>query len=182
MSEHIAAEIRIGGKMPLSLVPELCQSIAHEAVALAWGDGRFSPTTKEELLEARENHGDTLLLRLYDNEAPWGEFEQLEHFLREHGIAYDRLSDPKYEYMAQVAMFRPGQDLVELPTNPQHRPIVLADELEPVVKSLSRVIQQIEQGNTQKALRAVKRAQQCLEKSLPPTLPPVKPFEIAEEL
>ncbi|MGA2619399.1 MAG: hypothetical protein ABSF26_17465 [Thermoguttaceae bacterium] len=181
MSEHIAAEIRIGGKVPASLVPELCQSIAHEGVALDWGDGGFSPTTKEELLEAREDCGGALLLRLYDTEAPWGEFEQLEHFLREHGISYDRLSDPKYEYMAQLAIFRRGTDVLELPTDPQHRPTVLADQLEPVANSLSLLIRHMEGGDVQKALQAATQAQELLQKSLPPTVPPLPAFDIVEE-
>jgi hypothetical protein len=181
MSEHIAAEIRIGGRMPASLVPALCQSIAHEAVALDWGEGRFSPTTKEDLLEAREDRDGVLLLRLYDTEASWGQFEQLEHFLRDHGIPYDRLSDPKYEYMGQLAMFRSGTDPLELPTDPQHRPIVLADELEPVVTSLSQSIRHMEGGDVQRALEVATQAQELLQKSLPPAVPPLPAFDIVEE-
>jgi hypothetical protein len=181
MSEHIAAEIRIGGRVPASLVPALCQSIAHEAVALDWGDGRFSPTTKDELLEARGDCDGVLLLRLYDSEAPRGQFEQLEHFLQEHGIPYDRLSDPKYEYMAQLAMFRSGTDPLELPTDPQHRPTVLANELEPVANSLSLLIRYLEEGDVQKAVETVTQTQELLQKSLPPAVPPLPAFDIVEE-
>ena len=136
MSETIAAEIRIGGKVVASLVPPLCQRIAREAVALDWGEGRFSPKTKEDLLEAREDRDGVLFLCLCDDQARLGEFAELEAFLRGHGIAFDRLSDAKYEYIAQVASFRPGMGLVELTTDPQHRPIVLADELRHFAKSL----------------------------------------------
>jgi len=122
-----------------------------------------------------------LLLCLYDDQARWGEFERLEQFLRQHGIAFDRLSDPKYECGAEMASFRPETGLVELPTDPQHRPIVLAEELEPVAMSLSGLIRQIEQGDVPKALRAAKRAERLLKKSLPPVLSPLEPFEISEE-
>ena len=181
MSETMAAEIRIGGKIAASLVPELCQRIAQEVVALDWGEGRFSPTTKEDLLEAREDRDGVLLLCLYDDQARWGEFAELETFLRGHGIAFERLSDAKYDYGAQVVSFRPETGLVELPTDPQHRPIVLAEELDPVAKSLSRLIRQIEQGDVQKVLRAAKRTERMLNKLLPPVISPLEPFEISEE-
>ena len=178
MSETIAAEIRVGGKVAASLVPQLCQRIAQEVVALDWGEGRFSPMTREDLLEAREDRDGVLLLCLYDDQARWGEFAELETFLREHGLAFERLSDAKYEYSAQVASFRPKTGLVELTTDPQHRPIVLAEELEPLGMSLSRVIRQIEQGDVQKALRAAKRGERLLKRLLPLKVPPLEPFEI----
>jgi hypothetical protein len=179
--ETIAAEIQIGGKVAASLVPDLCHRIAQELVALDWGDGRFAPTTKEDLLEAREDRDGVLLLCLYDDQARWGEFAELETSLREHGIAFERLSDAKYEYGAQVVSFRPDTGLVELPTDPQQRPIVLAEDLEPLGISLSRLIRQIEQGDVQKALRAAKRAERLLKRLLPPKLPPLEPFEIVAD-
>ena len=181
MSETIAAEIRVGGKVALSLVPDLCQRIAQEGVALDWGEGQFSPTTKEDLLEAREDRDGAILLCLYDDQARFGEFAELETFLREQSVSFDRLSEAKYEYAAQIVSFRPDTGLVELPTDPQHRPIVLAEDLEPLGMSLSRLIRQIEQADVPKALRAAKRADRSLKRLLPPKLPPLEPFEIVAE-
>jgi hypothetical protein len=177
----MAAEIQIGGRVAASLVPELCQRIAREALALDWGEGRFSPATTEGLLEAREDHDGVLLLRLYDDQAFFGEFAELERFFREQGVAFDRLSEAKYEYPAQVVRFRPETGLVEWPTDPQHRPIVVAEDLEPLGMALSRLIRQIEQGRIPKALRAAKRAERLLKRLLPPAVSPLKPFEIVPE-
>jgi hypothetical protein len=181
MSEPIAAEIRIGGPVPATLVPGLCRAIAQERLSLDWGDAPFSPTTKGELLAARDDLDGALLLRFYDDQASYGEFEELEHFLQRHGIPFDRLSEPKWEFTALTVVFRPGRDLIEVPTDPQHRPTVLAESLGPAAKSLTRAIHHMEKGDAQKALRAAKRAERLLEKSLPPAVPPLETFAIIEE-
>jgi len=79
MSERIAAEIQIGGKVRRSVAEELCDVISTERVSLDWGGSPFQPKTIDELLAARHDNGDGLLtLRLYDDEASWGEFDDLE--------------------------------------------------------------------------------------------------------
>jgi hypothetical protein len=83
--------------------------------------------------------------------------------------------------MAQLAMFQPGQDLLELPTDPQHRPTVLAEALEPVVESLSLSIKHMEAGDVQKATQAAIEARNLLKTSLPPAVPPLPAFDIVGE-
>jgi len=74
MSERIAAKIQIGGKVRQSVAAELCNVIATERVSLEWGGSPFVPRTVDELLATRFENGDGLLtLRLYDDEASWGE-------------------------------------------------------------------------------------------------------------
>lgn len=82
MSERIAAEIEIGGKVHRSVAEELCGVIATERCSLEWGGIQFQPKTVDELLAARHDNGDgRLTIELYDDEASWGEFEDLEEFL-----------------------------------------------------------------------------------------------------
>ena len=73
MSEHLPAEIKIGGKVRRSIAEALCEVIAGEGVALDWGEARFRPQTVEELLAARSDDGDDVtLLRLCDDQASLG--------------------------------------------------------------------------------------------------------------
>ena len=86
MSERMAAQIWIGGKVPTQLVDGLCGEIDAEGVALDWGAGRFAPKTAEELLQARVDCEGAAVLYLCDEQASWGRFDSLEGFLQEHGI------------------------------------------------------------------------------------------------
>ena len=101
MADYMAAEIWIGGKMPASLASELCKAIADDYVSLAWGDAPFRPTSPEDLLDAREPASDDDNVRLLwfcNDESRYGEFNDLEELLQEHGIAYSRRREGKYEH------------------------------------------------------------------------------------
>src|SRR5829696_6668807 len=84
MSDYIAAYIRIGGTIPRRLVAELCRAITYEQLALDWGEAHFAPATAQELLEVRTNVYGADVLQLYDDDARWGEFADLEKFLIDH--------------------------------------------------------------------------------------------------
>ena len=149
MSEHIAAKIHVGGRIPTSLVPALCQAIANEGVALGFrGNGYFTPVTAEDLLKACTECDNVPLLCLYDDQASWGEFEQLEAFLRDHTITYDRFSEAKYDYSAKVAHFRRNKGLFVVPTDSAYRPIVVAADLAGVEKALAQAIEQVQRKDT----------------------------------
>ncbi len=92
MSERMAAQIWIGGKVPAQLVPELCGEIDAEGVALDWGGARFAPKTEAELLKARVDYDGAAVLYLCDEQASWGRFDSLEGLLQEHGIPFTRES------------------------------------------------------------------------------------------
>ena len=112
MSEHLPAEIKIGGKVRRSAAEALCVVIAGEGVALDWGDARFQPQTVDELLDARNDDGDDVsLLRLCDDQASWGEFKALEGFLRDNDIAYIRHSDGRYDLDPEARPFIPTRAL-----------------------------------------------------------------------
>lgn len=179
MSDRMAAEIWIGGKVPVELVPDLCATIGGEYVALEWGDARFQPHTAEDLLQAcREDHRGVGLLWLCHDEARWGEFEDLEGFLREHGIAFTRHTAARYEYDAETVEHRRQSGLVALATNGSREPVVPASKLTPVEKSLAKGIDQLGRGKTTGGLRNLKRAMRLLREELPPAVPPLEPFEI----
>ena len=58
---------------------------------------------------------DTGWITFRDDQARYGEFEELEVLCRKLGLSYDRISEAKYEYDGEVVNWRPGmeQPLVE---------------------------------------------------------------------
>ena len=49
------------------------------------------------------------LYSLGDSEAPYGEFPDLEKLLVRKGVPFDRHSEAKFEYSAEIRKFRPAQ-------------------------------------------------------------------------
>ncbi|NMP24937.1 hypothetical protein [Sulfobacillus harzensis] len=75
----------------------------------------------------------TTAMTLY--EAPWGEFADLEAALVKAGIAFNRYSDAKYEYDAEVRYFRPSTDTEPeldrtVATLSDHTPVISLDTLQ----------------------------------------------------
>jgi len=179
MSEHLSAEIWIGGNIPESLVPELCAAITAEGVALEWGEGSFAPKTVQDLnTSLRENDQGERLLWLCDEQASWGSFESLERFLREHGVAYSRRSEGRYEYDPELVEYRPGRGEVSLATNVAGCPVVLAKDLTPVAHLLDAAIELGEKDTGPRLLSLVQTALKLLREQLTPDVPPLEPFSI----
>ncbi len=88
---------------------------------------------QEGHFDARDDVGDGTM-RLTQDQAAWGEFETLESALIKAGIAFDRLSDAKYEYDAEMRCFRPaagvdgGLDVV-VKTLQDHDPVISLSSL-----------------------------------------------------
>ena len=84
MADYMAGEIHIGGKVRRSVVQALCTAITKSGASLEWGGSQCRLNTPDELLGARSGDAnEPLLLKLYDDQARWGEFAELETFLRE---------------------------------------------------------------------------------------------------
>ena len=96
MADRMAGEIWIGGTISPALAEELCAVVRDTGASLEWGGGVFAPDSVAELLEANDDGH----LHLYDDDRAWGEFADLEEFLREHKIPYDRQTASRYEYDA----------------------------------------------------------------------------------
>jgi hypothetical protein len=181
MSERMAAEIWIGGKVPMSLVPTLCAAIGDQGVSQEWGDAPFCPSKAEDFRQAlRENDRGVRLLWLCDDEAGAGVFEDLEAFLKEHKIAYTRQSTGRYEFDPETVDFRPGHPLVPQATDAAGQPVVLASELAPVADLLAAAIALPESVSPVDRWSLVRTARRLLQEQLPPTLPPLEAFEIEE--
>ena len=179
MSERIASEIWIGGKVSERLVPDLCKAIASQVVLLDWGDARFSPASAEDLIQAcRDNSDGVRLLWLCADEARWGEFEELEGFLRKHEIPFTRKSTGRYEYNPERVEYRPGRAALCHETNSAGEPVLVASELVPVADLLAAALELSENHSTVDSWSLVKTATRLLQEQLPPALPSLEPFEI----
>jgi hypothetical protein len=115
MAERFPTEVIIGGKVPTAAVSGLLEAIRTEGLYLDWSDTDFDVQTADDLLAAVGKDG---LLHLTDADRSWGEVKELEAYLRENNIAYDKLVSGKYEYDAGLASFRPdmGEPYVSVTT------------------------------------------------------------------
>jgi hypothetical protein len=178
MADRMAAEIRIGGEVSKALAKKLCAAVRDAGASLEWGGGAFSPADVKELLESNaEGH-----LHLYDDDRAWGEFLELEEFLRERKIPYDRQTACRYEYDAEEAIYRPGIGLEIRPTNGSGNAVVAVASLQPVVKSINTLSKYGKGKKATKAsvLRRAERLQRLLRSKLPREMPPLEPFTIED--
>ncbi len=181
MADRFWGRICIGGPVPAELVESLCDVIAALGAELDTGVGDFQPKSADCLLNAvDEDH-----LELFDHHAPFGEFPELEEFLRENDIPYDRRSEGKYEYDPELVMFRPGRDPVYVYTTQDGNPVMDVAPVECVRDNLRETLQSIQDqafsSDLDKLLRdVVGLAIFDLCGVLPPDVPPLPPFEIVE--
>lgn len=186
MADRIAAEISIGGPIPRSLVPELCDVIQAEGVGLEWGDRAFHPKTQADLERALCDG----YLVLRDDEASNGQFDDLEDWCQEHGLAYDRQTEPKYEYDGELAQFRPGHEVVLVVTNAEGAAVLPAGDVTRATEALERAVRAFRVGPKgtrtsaqarTKFFRAVERATQQLRELLPAYLAALPEVEFTDD-
>ena len=105
MADHIYATITIGGDVPYEKIKGLAEAIATEGI-FEIGTGRRmtnSDDVEKYLLAcAQVNKNPTF----YDDQAPWGQFEDLEEWLKENDIDFDRDTEPSYEYDGETQAYR----------------------------------------------------------------------------
>lgn len=178
MADRMACEIWIGGTLSPALAEELCAVVRDTGASLEWGGGVFAPDSVAELREANDDGH----LHLYDDDRAWGEFDDLEEFLREHKIPYDRQTASKYEYDAEKAIYRPGMGLEVVLTNGSGNPVVEIVALQSVVKSLRALCKHAKSVKSDKlsVLRRAERLQELLRSKLPREMPPLELFTIAD--
>ncbi len=183
MSEKLAAEINIGGKVRRPVAEVLRDVIAAERVSLEWGDVPFEPKTVDDLLAARVDNGSGLLtLRLYDDQASWGEFDSLERFLQEHKIPFVRHTEGKYDYDPEVVAFHPACGLVQELTDHNRHPTVQIAAVKPIAHKLATILADMRSGDvdTVKLQRKLQRLHGKLCKCLPADVPDLETFAVIE--
>jgi hypothetical protein len=132
MSDAIPGKIFIGGKVPHKALRGLLVAIREADVRLEFGEEQFLPKTAKDLL----SNLDGFFLCLCDEQAAYGQFTALEDFLKENGIAFDRMSDGGYEWDAKEVLFRPGKKEVTRPTTQNGLSVVPRAVVEEALKLL----------------------------------------------
>ncbi len=100
MADYMAAHIEIGGKLARCKLNELL-SLIEELSAEDYGS---SPPNQEYLQTCADENKP---LALYDDQARYGEFPELEEFCIANNLTFKRHSSPKYEYEGQIRFYSP---------------------------------------------------------------------------
>jgi hypothetical protein len=112
MSDRFPAQIDIGGPVPKALRSQLIQAMAAENAILDNWDGSRATA---ELLEQTIKDGQ--ILSLYNAQASYGKFHELEAFLVEQSIHFDRRSEAYREYNAEAVFYRGCEEPLVLPAD-----------------------------------------------------------------
>jgi len=106
MADRYPTKIRIGGPTKRERLAALIRAIKAEGLQSDWGSSLPDITSEEQLLEHIEDGH----LTYCDEERAWGEFADLEHFLVQESIPFNRWHAPRYEYDGELAQFRTGME------------------------------------------------------------------------
>ena len=181
MSEHLSAEIWIGGNIPETLVPDLCAAITDEGVALEWGEGSFAPKTVQDLKTSlREN--DTArpaCSGCATTRPPGASSRTWSGFCTSTGfpspVAQQEM--PRMTRRLWNTAPKPSGEIT-LAANVAGQPTVVAAELNPVEHLLDAAIKLAELDTDANFLSLVQTALKLLREQLPRPLPPLEPFSI----
>ena len=79
---------------------------------------------------------DNGIVELIDTEARWGEFEELENYLRENEIPYTRYTEGGYDSDHCYVHYRPGYELKYVSCTYDGEEFILARDIRQVVEDL----------------------------------------------
>jgi hypothetical protein len=109
MADYVPAWIEIGGRLPTSLADTLIRLILVEALRDDFGGEPLVASDADELLSYAEGSDQApATLKAYHETVHNGQFAELEPWLEEHNIGFDRHSDAGAEFSAELVRFRPG--------------------------------------------------------------------------
>lgn len=164
MSDRFAGTIRIGGAIPPHAAPGLLEAIRAQGASLHWGGADFEPRHAKDLVKAAARG----VLVLVDDQATYGEFDRLEAFCAGAGIDFDRHSEAKYEYDAEVVKFRRGMK----------KPWTVASDQEEGEYVLRRPVDAARRLLGRGTVKHLREALRRLNRVLGPDLPDLTPFRI----
>ena len=148
MSEYCDARIQIGGSIKRSIVPQLCERISEEHVGLDYGENSFGPTTEQDLMAAIGPRSLASMpagtLMLFADEAYYGEFTDLEEFLRDNQIPFNRTSGSCNECFPCLRIVRPGAEDIAIDLDASGNRIVKVMDVKNIADALKSAL---ERGN-----------------------------------
>ena len=132
MSDHFPGDITIGGDIPRRLLDKLAEMIASEGVSIDW-QYALDEAAVRAAIEAAASKGETV--RFTDDEACYGQFDDLENWLTGRGISFDRHSDARYEYDGENAYGRTHKRPVVMKSDQSSQDLVSTEEVRKVLAS-----------------------------------------------
>ena len=123
MADYMAAHIEIGGKLARCKLNELLSLIEE----LSAEDDSSSPLNQEYLQTCTDENKP---LALYDDQARYGEFPELEQFCIANKLTFNRKSSPKYEYEGQIRFFSPDSGERNISATDAGEPYLVLSELQ----------------------------------------------------
>ena len=165
MADRFCAQITIGGRLTRRRLPRFLKAIADSRGSLEWGDAPFQPASADELTAALSAGR----LVLCDDQARFGEFENLEAACRRLHLAYTRHSESRYEFEAELVDWRPGmrEPIVRMCCSNSQNVLVWADFVQEALDHLKA--------------RRYRKALTVLQWLLP-TIPELPPLEIVPQI
>jgi len=112
MADRFAGEIHIGGTLRVADrdpddVSEFLGECSEQPTD--WGEsGQRDALTVDTIEQVIDQ--DTGWITFRNDQARYGEFEELEGLCRQLGLSYDRTSDARYEHNGESARWRPGME------------------------------------------------------------------------
>ncbi len=141
MADYMAAHIEIGCKLARCKSNELLSLIE----ALSAEDYWSSPSNQEYLQKCADENKP---LALYDDQARYGEFPELEEFCIANNLTFNRKSSPKYEYEGQIRFFSPDSGEQVIGATDDGEPYLKLSELKDYQDKgliLQQVIEEVEE-------------------------------------
>ena len=132
MGEYYPAEIHIGGPIRKTALNKLVKVIVSQGVSLK--DYDEAPADEYSLKEA---FGQATIVKLYDDQASYGQFDELEAFLVRHRIHFERHSDAHYEFDAENVNYRGGKEPTVLHADQAGNALLDATEVRDVLNDAS---------------------------------------------
>lgn len=167
-----SASIRIGGPIRHDLADQLVDVISESEVGLDWCGEAFIPGTSAELAAAVGPDG---VLCLVDAERIAGVFVDLEEFLSEHGIAFDRASEAIGDLDGEYVRYRPETGYTSGLADQTGEPVIVAAEVE-----CARVL--LRGALEQQSPELVRQALAAIDRIVGPAVPALAPFVIVSEV
>lgn len=130
MSDRFAAAITLGGDVPRRLLDKLADMIASEGVSIDWQYSLDKSAVQKAIEDAVAT---TETIRFTDDQASYGQFEQLEGFLVKHRIHFDRHSEARYEYDGENVYYRGGRKVAVMLANYSGDPLVSCQDVRKIL-------------------------------------------------
>jgi len=153
MSDRYHACLDIGGPLPPHLLPELIGIL--QACGLLYGADKITSFVNEQGM-----------LRFEDDQAAYGQFPDLEDWMAEHGVEFDRRSSGWFDTLPVSHHFRRDLGLVDRPRDGAGQALVRRDEIVAAMKSHA-------------SLDDVLTALRCI---VGPDIPPLQPVNLSPDL